>query len=1048
MTALDDALDASSVQLGPHQLRALWRESDGTTELANPGTPTDLTKQSTGNFTVRHSLDDGLPDPVTMTTSVDAAGVYSGTVVGLPGLSLTTFGVRAYDVAGGSWDSAAATKNVTSPLPPGTFRYDTVVAAVLINDSTASLVQNVTDPADAWELLGVATDAPLAMYVYVKRRVRFVSNQLTLLSDKNVNFMSTSISFWARNPMDMAIDFRIAANNITNETASTTNHSLTVAARGKSYLTTFWGSASGNAWTIGAGQTQWGNQTANALTLLSAVSPTLVEAGSYTLTATQASANAIACMAALVVEPYERPTMNASQYFSEFNTDSPIYGWDRDTATVETDLRVLTTTGPVDTRVFTGQMQGIAPSANAAEASLDAISRTRIRLNRSLVLPVVSGYREGLTVDWLVTWLAARGSQFPGPCPNRYTRYWAPMYGSIHAHWGPWDAYNVGVYCSTEFPSQLYGYKNMKDVQGKFSTGMFAQQSATRMDRIRLLPRRGLFDKTMSTDDFPHINEAGGPFMFDGFSQANSKGRLCFWLRGDAVTAAPAYLSGTGEDYIFAGYMYLQNKTGDLSGWIELGIDSANRRPYIKMGSDTTGYGTVTFAASGLLPTDGNWHFVGFWWDYAAGTARVAMDGGESSSSFWNTNGYTSSTTLPVTDAQGMANQIDPNFDLFFHLPASDVMLDFGQAYAAGIWADHYPAPSAAPGATMVTRYTRQYLSAIANVEPVNAWDTISELARATLSSYRVNEEDNLEFLPQYYFGETAQMTPSAVQDTSKNTGALVPTVDPTKTRNVVTVQFNDTKVDSSQRSILTLTSSVEIPPGTSNIVFALDVPMVELHGDANHASSSYQIINLTSTQITTPSLPLASHYITVNTRDDGFGSVLPSVRVAASFVSADAISVTIKFVNNYGTTVYLANGGDQVPVMQILGYGVRTSPGYTTSRDAPSVRLRGERGLDSEMTWIHNRAAAADIAARLLTMVGQPRPQLQLTAAGDPRRRPGQMITVMDAAGSNVSGNWRVLAVDHVVAGAGYTQSILAVRVLPPALWDGIDGWDSGVWS
>jgi hypothetical protein len=343
-------------------------------------------------------------------------------------------------------------------------------------------------------------------------------------------------------------------------------------------------------------------------------------------------------------------------------------------------------------------------------------------------------------------------------------------------------------------------------------------------------------------------------------------------------------------------------------------------------------------------------------------------------------------------------------------------------------------------------RSTNLPLEGLSIEGPVNVWDTFAEIARNALAMYRANEGDALEFLPPSYFGETAQMTPAAIQDTATNSSALEAVADPSVIRNVITLKFQDTRVDTKPQPVLRYLTAIPLTPGTNILTMPLDAPAVEIHGAANYASAEYNIVNLTSTQITGPQ-PV-SHYITANNAADGSGVVLNENYVKASFDSTSAQSVVLRVINFTGKTVYLVNGGDQVPYINILGYGLRQADGYTTVRDDASVLLRTERSLDADMNWLQNRTTATDIASQLLNQLARPRAQVGLVCVADPRRKPGQLVTITDASGTRVSGTWRILTVQHGVSGASYLQGITAVQVLPAAVWDGPDGWDNAVWS
>lgn len=1040
MTALDDALNASSVVLGPHQLTAQWREAYSAEATANPtDSVTNLARQFDGEMQVNHSLDDALPDTVTMTGSGDAAGVMTAQLNGADPLVLDSSGFRAYvNTQGtGNWNSASATKTITIPIANAAYG-DCLLVGIVVSDNTATLMQTDPDPRNQWQYLGVIEDAPYALHVFLRRRWHAEVPTLSLSADKNVSYMGQSLILWAKSPSGAPLDFRVSEFVTLAQAGSSTTQAISTKLMARGYQIGFWGYPSIGTVTLNAPLTTVGSPALNGLVITSGYLA-FRDAGQSTLTGTSSPAMSSMCMAALSLEVYERPKLDAKQYFSEFNQDSPVYGYDRDTAVVTGKVRVNTATGPVDTTVFAGQMQTVTP--NGKQAELSASSRTRMRMNVSVTPPIVSSLREGLTTDWFATWLMSRGSQFVGPSPNRYTRYWAPLHGSTHAHYDMIDSYNAAF---AQFPptGDYLGRRYPVSVPGPFSLGMYAQQTATETDAIRLLPGYNLWNQRSSP--FPHITEAGGPYNNDMFSLASNTGRVCFWVRADVVANFPSYLL---EDFIARFQLAVTSNTGEILGWVSMGINGVGRAS-VTQGSDRAGFGNATYAASGDLPQDGAWHFYGVWWDFANGVAKVVHNGTESTYSGW---GAQDVSGLATTDEASVARGDTILINWHFRIPCAEVMYDTGMPYTAGIWNDQYPIGSlTTPGQTATTRTLNQTLNAIALPTTINPWDTLASLGRSTLSAYRVNELDNIEFLPQAYFGETAQMTAAAVQDTRTNTQEMEPYTDASKTRNVVTVQFNETRVDSLPRSVLDLNTQMTISQGTTIVTFTMDVPAAEIHGASiiAAANSNYQIVNLTSTQVTTPSLPANRHFITVNTASDGTGSYLNETQVSAKFLEAGAQYVTVQFRNFTTAPAYLVNNGQEIPFLRVLGYGVRGTDGYSTSRDDVATRLRGERGLDTELEWVQDRTTAANLAALLLASLSRPRPQMTFTVVGDPRRKPGQVVTVADSEGTQVSGLWRVLAVQHNVSGAQYTQDLLAVQQLPFAVWDGPDGWDEGVWA
>jgi hypothetical protein len=322
-------------------------------------------------------------------------------------------------------------------------------------------------------------------------------------------------------------------------------------------------------------------------------------------------------------------------------------------------------------------------------------------------------------------------------------------------------------------------------------------------------------------------------------------------------------------------------------------------------------------------------------------------------------------------------------------------------------------------------------------------------VAQSGLASIRTNEEDAMEFLPLGYFGEVDQMTPTEIVDTQLNASELDVKRDPSKTRNVVTVQFNETRVDDKMSTVMESTTSTEIPRGTSYLTLALDVPTAEIHGAALfQMATTWKLTNLTASDVTAGTKPANVHFMTVNSVADGTGTYLTNTQVKGTIQYADSHTVTLRF-DNYTTGVkYLTNNGDSVPFISIKGYAIRTSPGYATARDTSSVSRRRERSLDVEIPWLQVREEAWQYASTLVAMLCRPRPEVSLTVMGDPRRRPGQLVTVADSQGTGAAGTWRILSVEHNRSDAQYTQDITIIQVLPPALWDGVDGWDYAVWG
>jgi hypothetical protein len=187
---------------------------------------------------------------------------------------------------------------------------------------------------------------------------------------------------------------------------------------------------------------------------------------------------------------------------------------------------------------------------------------------------------------------------------------------------------------------------------------------------------------------------------------------------------------------------------------------------------------------------------------------------------------------------------------------------------------------------------------------------------------------------------------------------------------------------------------------------------------------------------------------MSVNASQDGSGTVLAAASVTAKIIIGDASTITLQFTNKTSKSAWLSNNGTEVPFLQLLGYSVRTTDGYTTQRDAGSIGVRRERSLTADIDWIQNRDVAVTVAQLLVTMLARPRPEIAVTVMGDPRRTPGQLVELLDSEGTQAAGTWRILSLSTHVDGAQYTQDLSLVQVLPVAVWDGPDGWDYSIWA
>lgn len=1028
MSDLDDALNTSSPMFNPVDVIADWEELPPGLSVGGLDSLRDLGQQIGPNgYTVTHSFDDGLPDPVTMTGSNDASG----------GLGMDLVG-RQSNIADfiTGWRNATSgfgTSTSIAPGMPSISSQDYVVVAITVN-GTAVPIETTYEAGHphGWTALGSVTDSTFTTYVF--GRSHFVSAPAPIFA-----FPVSTAFTW----ICVAIGANFTAGNssfvpvkpgvVTGapETVTGTAHTGPYAALpGRGWVLGIFATANASGpWAPTGTSIELVESTGGTAALQAVTTPFLADDNSYRHVSNTTGSTGVGMMIAIPLIVMDRQKMDALAYFSPFNAASPVQNFERDTAPVSASVNVISPVGNVSTPIFKGQMADLTVSGRTA--ALEAVSRTRILLDKTLQLPTVFGRRESCTTDWLASYLLAHGGQYPGIAPSPQTRWWAPCHGSLHPFMAGPNAYTVGLYyTTTRSPTGGWGLAPPRSIAGPFVTAMAGSLNTNYAERINIGP---------DTKNWATVVPGMDAELNDLFSVQNNIGRFTFWMKGDPHSggAAPAVLAGVNDNLFQFNLYLIVNGVATRSVSFEI---RNTRQPAITMGS-------TTVLTGGDLPSDGLWHFFGVTWNYLTGVARIRRDGIS-----WAPTGFSSAsvTDLPPTDAihygRNPANGIWFNVDA--KLPMAELQLESGPDVYTEQFTRFYPTP-AAPSLNAKTRTLNQWIEAIAEPAPVQGWETLNDLAQSTLSHLRVNEEDNVEYLPLRYFGEAAQLTVDAnnVVDTDVNAAELAVTSDPTKTRNVVTLAFGETRVNSSRDIILEVTSPISFPRGTTRMTFALDRLTAEIHGAVNPYGADWSVKKLTALQVAGTNPIQNEHVMSVNALQDGQATPYTGVGFTGDIIAWSSSTVTIEFKNTTGGTLWLANNGSGIPFLRVLGYPVEVADGYVTARDSGSVGTRRERGLTTESKWIQTRDAATEIVGTLATLLSQPRIELRVTVMGDPRRRPGQMVRLADAEGTRAEGTWRILAVTHRGNGAMYVQDLQLVRVGESGVWD-VSRWDNSVWS
>jgi hypothetical protein len=459
-----------------------------------------------------------------------------------------------------------------------------------------------------------------------------------------------------------------------------------------------------------------------------------------------------------------------------------------------------------------------------------------------------------------------------------------------------------------------------------------------------------------------------------------------------------------------------------------------------------------TFVSAGSIPQDGQWHFFAFRWNYLTRQASTNIDG-----FVYNANpvNWTAVNTSDLPNSNAEADAAGGRVRNFFrpHLPVADMQVELGIEPFDDEFAEVWPPAMTPYSFTAVMKPSNVQLQALFDSSPFPGWETFADVARNSLSLYRANELDLIELLALEYFGEGSLMEPQSVADTEVNASDLDIYIDPTKQRNVVTVKYQEVRVDTAPSRVYQLGEAIELPRGYTEIVFTLDIPIVEIWSEGNPGtmtlSGNFTLENMSAGHASgSIILPPLRHFFFVNTAPDGSGIYLTYNAVQGRILRGDATTITVGFTNQTTAKAYIVNNGNEIPFLVLKGIAVHTTDAYYTLRDEYSVSKRGERPLEVELNWIQSRTEAQNYANRLLTVVSNPRPELTVNVMGDPRRTPGQLFTVEDSEGTAVQGTWRAMSISHEAGGPKYIQTMRMVLVNPVAVWDESPGWDQSVWG
>lgn len=728
-----------------------------------------------------------------------------------------------------------------------------------------------------------------------------------------------------------------------------------------------------------------------------------------------------------------RDTLNPTQYFSPFRTDSPVFGFDRDIAPVKIDQGAVSSSGIETTRLFTGQMVDVP--VNGGRATLQAMSTTRLLLSQLVQPPVREKYYAngpfdfGLTASWPISYTLHSCAVYPSPPASNGCRLWLPMHGGGNPFIPSANPYLAN------FTGVLYGQTRRTADSGRTNRPL----------RNIRGPFVGSVDAGITTGELRV--SIGSPAELgtgsDWLSQTSSTGSFQFWIRADAgnVNTTPG---GSGQfDWSFAPKAFIAGFASLHTGGITLttGVD-INRKVFVRVFDGTN---TANFVSTLTLPQDGAWHFVGTAWSVSGNSLSCRLD----STTETNTPSPALSTAGLAASDVGTASTL-----LAFALPPAEVQLCTGTLSA----------PATAGWLNSSSYYTRRAyvypssleMEVLVEKEPREALEYIGSLCKAETAALRVDENDNVYIMPRGYFATAALQDAADVVNTERHAARPDVRVDYSKVRNNVRVSYQQVRVDTFADLVLSYTTVLAIPPGIGFLQLAFDTPAVRVDARSSFASGAAvsSFVHLTTDQLHGIDLsPPGGSYVTLNTATDGTGTYSTLADVQVDTIDWNAFGILLQFNNMTGTVWYLTNDSTSFDLnyafIGVNGVPIRLLDASVSESIGDSTEIRGLRTLTIKDDLIQSEAAATLIARRLALEFAWPLATVDVQVFGDPRRQPTDLVDFDDQFETGASGSFRTQEIRHSISGAEYVQTLKMRQAYTVGTWgDGVSRWGRSRWA
>lgn len=780
MSAQDiiDALASSTPVYTPGQLRTAWRNRAAGFEGVD--SLDDLSRQQGQTYTITQSFDDGMPSEVTSTSGNDAGGKFGMDDLGARRASpamLVPFGNLG---AQGSFFGSSIPVSVDIiPLVPGDVilgMYDILCMTFLSSGAPA----NMTLYPPIYTVAAQNTVGNLTMIIFTRSFTPTEYNEPAwdIAWDRPVSWSATRHVYY---PQDAAGHYMIpvlesaSVSIVPNTLAGAAISSPPMVVSNAGALMTYFSNDDNSVWTPGSGNTNFagGSSSATPHTRLMTMVETgavpfttIHPAGTYQLQASMVGAinntTVHALVGGIVVAGYQYPELTSREFFSPFNTASPIVNFSRDISDLTYDFGIITGLDPEFVRLFTGQMADLPVSGQSA--SIDGVSATRLNMQKSIQIPPICGPKQGANATWVAHYAAANCGKFASPAPTELARAWIPCHGSMYPFMADKEPSRAGIRAQgIWYNNNLFGLFDLSlrptTVNGPFLNAMYAWQGPGDGYELswQFAPYAGYWPNFPNRPlaDFPAVPTGSPAWTYnDMLSQLNSVGRISCWIRGDATTGGGLpYYVGT------AGIFEFQANTAQLCS-VRAWLGQTDRKFNIQLNDGVTQY---TLATGIVLPSDGQWHYISFSWDWAGNKVKVYLGDGVASSG-------TASPTMTASHlaaSEAADNAAHPGADratckVSSRLPVCEILLECGATVYASAERDSGWGANAPFVPTFITEPVNLELEAPGEPAPRDAWSVFVDVCTSSLSAFRTDEQDSLVMATPEVQGVTLMMLTAA----------------------------------------------------------------------------------------------------------------------------------------------------------------------------------------------------------------------------------------------------------------------------------------------